>query len=108
MKFQFQPKKIYQDSLIVVPIFKNLKEELLKEKFPDLSIPDSLFSAKKDSEYVFPFDGKLVLVLGLGTEPSYKEVETAFRRILAKKGDMVKNHVILDFPDSFGPSLVEA
>lgn len=108
MKFQFQPKKIYQDSLIVVPIFENLKEELLKEKFPDLSIPDSLFSAKKDNEYVFPFDGKLVLFLGLGTEPSYKEVETAFRRILAKKGDLIKDHVILDFPDSFGPSLVEA
>ncbi|TFV97479.1 leucyl aminopeptidase family protein [Algoriphagus kandeliae] len=108
MKFQFQPKKINQGSLIVIPVFENQLEEFLKEKFPDLSFPNTLFSAKKDSHYLFPTEGNLVMLLGLGEDPGYKEIEVAFRRILAKNGDLVQGHVILDFPNSFNATQLEA
>ncbi|MCS5489264.1 leucyl aminopeptidase family protein [Algoriphagus limi] len=108
MKFQFQPKKINQESLIVFPVFENQREEFLKEKFPNLTFPSTLFSGKKDTTYTFPSEENLIMLLGLGEDPSYKEIEVAFRRILSKNGDMVKEQVILDFPDSFTTSQIEA
>ncbi|NVJ87319.1 MAG: leucyl aminopeptidase family protein [Algoriphagus sp.] len=108
MKFQFHPKNINEGVLHVLPLVEKETEQFLQNRFPESGISESLFSGKKDSHYAFTANGNLYLLIGLGSNPNYKEVENAFRRILSKKSDLVKSEVILEFLDSFSAILLEA
>ncbi|MFC3415040.1 leucyl aminopeptidase family protein [Algoriphagus hitonicola] len=108
MNFSTKESKINKGMLTVIPVTENLRNEILAEKLSDFSISSRVFSAKKDSTLVFEREGKLLLLLGLGTDPEYKTIETSFRRVIAKNHELVENSIHLDFYKTFDSAVVEA
>lgn len=90
--------------LTVIPVTENLRTEILT----DFVLSASLFSAKKDSSYFFERKGNLYLLIGLGTEPTYKTTETSFRRILSKNHELVEDAIQIEFHQTFDSSILEA
>ena len=108
MQFKSNPKNLSESGLRVIPVFKDSREDILSEKIPGIQISKSLFSGEKDSQYLLQVEQQLVLLLGLGENSSYKEIETVFRRILAKHSNLIEKEVALDFPSVLSSDQVEA
>lgn len=90
--------------LTVIPVTENLRDEILS----DFALSPSLFSAKKDSSYYFESNGNLMLLIGLGTDPTYKTTETSFRRILTKNHDLIRDAIQIEFHQTFDSTILEA
>ncbi|TDK42579.1 leucyl aminopeptidase family protein [Algoriphagus formosus] len=108
MQFQLNPKSKSQTSLKIFPLKSDQVSDFLRQNFPQQSISELLFSGKENTHYAFSNDSQIILLLGLGDSPSYKSVENAFRRVLAKQGDWVKENIELNFSQIDQVDLMEA
>ena len=100
MQFKINPKISSTKALRVIPVFESENGETQTEtpNYPLLS--PALFSGKKDTSYSLGAHGRLLLLVGLGKEPDYKNIENSYRRILIKNSSLLEKEVVLDFPDS--------
>ncbi|KPQ20013.1 MAG: leucyl aminopeptidase PepA [Algoriphagus marincola HL-49] len=108
MQFQLNPKSKSQTSLKIFPLKSGQVSDFLSQNFPQQSISELLFSGKENTHYAFSNESQIILLLGLGDSPSYKSVENAFRRVLAKQGDWVKENMELNFSQIDQADLMEA
>lgn len=108
MQFKLNPKTPSSSGLRVIPVFENQVLDTLAAKNIKISVPASLFSGKKDSQYSFDADGQVILLLGLGENPDYKTIENSFRRVLSKQASLIEKEVVLDLPSNMESSQVEA
>jgi leucyl aminopeptidase len=108
MQFQLNPKSKSQTSLKIFPLKSDQVSDFLRQNFPQQSISELLFSGKENTHYAFSNESQIILLLGLGDSPSYKSVENAFRRVLAKQGDWVKENIELNFSQIDQADLMEA
>ncbi len=108
MQFKLNPKTPSSTGLRVIPVFENQVLDTLAAKNIKISVPASLFSGKKDSQYSFDSHGQVILLLGLGENPDYKTIENSFRRVLSKHASLVEKEVVLDLPSNMESSQVEA
>jgi leucyl aminopeptidase len=108
MQFKTNPKTLADSGLSVIPVLENQKKENLPSFLSDLKIHPSIFSGKKDSSYTLHTENRLVLLLGLGENPSYKDIETSYRRILSKHSALIDQEISLDFPQNLAVEQVEA
>ena len=108
MQFKLNPKTPSSSGLRVIPVFENQVLDTLAAKNIKISVPASLFSGKKDSQYSFDSHGQVILLLGLGENPDYKTIENSFRRVLSKHASLVEKEVVLDLPSNMESSQVEA
>ncbi len=76
--------------------------------FNEIKLSKSVFSGKKDSLHLFEKDENLFLFIGLGKEPDYKIIKTAFRRISAKQILHFKEEAKLFLSADFSNENVEA
>ncbi|GGD23798.1 leucyl aminopeptidase family protein [Flavobacterium orientale] len=76
--------------------------------FNDFQISHSTFSGKKDSHHLLEKEEQLFLFIGLGKNPDYKSVKTAFRRIAAKQTSHFKNEAKLFLSSAFKGDYIEA
>ena len=108
MQFKINPKISSTKALRVIPVFESENGETQTENpnYPLLS--PALFSGKKDTSYSLGAHGRLLLLVGLGKEPDYKNIENSYRRILIKNSSLLEKEVVLDFPDSFTAEQTEA
>lgn len=108
MQFQLNPKSKSQTSLKIFPLRSEQVSDFLSQNFPQQTISELLFSGKENTHYAFSNESQIILLLGLGDSPSYKSVENAFRRVLAKQGDWVKENIELNFSQIDQADLMEA
>jgi leucyl aminopeptidase len=108
MQFKTNPKALSDTGLSVIPVLENQAKEILSSIFSDQNIPNSIFSGKKDSYYTFHTGKQLFLLLGLGIDPTYKEIEIAFRRVLSKHSTLVEKEMVLEFPEDYSEDQIEA
>lgn len=108
MQFKLNPTTLSESGLRVIPVLENELEQTLEGKLPGTAISTALFSGKKDTYFTLSQGDQLILLLGLGNNPEYRQVETTFRRILTKYSSLVDKEVYLDFPDTFSDDLIEA
>ncbi|WP_439474599.1 leucyl aminopeptidase family protein [Algoriphagus formosus] len=108
MQFQLNPKSKSQTSLKIFPLKSDQVSDFLSQNFPQQTISELLFSGKENTHYAFSNESQIILLLGLGDSPSYKSVENAFRRVLAKQGDWVKENIELNFSQIDQADLMEA
>lgn len=108
MQFQLNPKSKSQTSLKIFPLKSDQVSSFLGQNFPQQIISPLLFSGKENTHYAFSNESQIILLLGLGDSPSYKSVENAFRRVLAKQGDWVKENIELNFSQIDQADLIEA
>ncbi|MFD2202737.1 leucyl aminopeptidase family protein [Shivajiella indica] len=96
--------------LILLPFFENENGTQSREEFLHISVSNSLFSGKKDSQFIIEEkeSGNIFLFIGLGKNPEYKSVKTAFRRLTAKQGDLFKDQVLLYLTDEMDKNILEA
>lgn len=107
MQFKINPKSVSEKALRVIPVLEKERKAILLEKLGENNLSESLFSAKKDSSYAFSHGDQLVLLIGLGENPEYKNVENSYRRVLSKNAALVEKVAVLDFPASFPEDLLE-
>ncbi len=107
MQFKVNSTSISEKALRVIPILENERKAVLMEKLGENLLSESLFSAKKDTSYAISHGNQLVLLIGLGENPEYKNVENSFRRVLSKNSNLVEKTVVIDFPVSFPEDLIE-
>lgn len=108
MQFKLNPKTLSESGLRVIPVLENDLEQTLESKLPGTAISTALFSGKKDTHFTLSHESQLILLLGLGKEPDYRQVENTFRRILTKHSSLVEKEIYLDFPDNLSYYLIEA
>lgn len=108
MQFKLNPKTLTKTGLRVIPVLEIVSKDGIQEKISGFGIPSAIFSGKKDSAYSFQDGNQLILLLGLGEKPTYKEIEVVFRRILAKHSSLVDKEILLDFPTDFSFQECEA
>jgi leucyl aminopeptidase len=108
MQFQLNPKSKSQTFLKIFPLKSDQVSSFLGQNFPQQIISSLLFSGKENTHYAFSNESQIILLLGLGDSPSYKSVENAFRRVLAKQGDWVKENIELNFSQIDQADLIEA
>lgn len=108
MQFKTNPKNLSTSTLRVIPVFQANAEEIISAKLGLSGPSKALFSAKKDTTYLFEIESQVILLLGLGENPDHKTFETSFRRVLSKNSDLIKKTVLLDFPDTFSAEQIEA
>jgi leucyl aminopeptidase len=94
--------------LVLIPFFESDETIHLTEPFGTKPIPKALFSAKKDTQHIFSDGDFTIALIGLGTERSYKSIQTAFRRLTAKRADLFEQKALLFAPDFGDYDLLEA
>lgn len=107
MQFKVNPKSISEKALRIIPVLEKELKAVLLEKLGEYALSESLFSGKKDTSYALSHGNQLVLLIGLGENPEYKNVENSFRRVLSKNSTLVQKEVALDFPANFPEDLLE-
>jgi leucyl aminopeptidase len=96
--------------LILLPFFENENGIQSREAFKNISVSKSLFSGKKDTQFIVEDkeSGNIYIFVGLGRNPEYKSVKTAFRRLSAKQEDLFKEKVLLYLTDEMDKNILEA
>lgn len=107
MKFHYLEKSNTISALQIFPILEDEFESILKEFLPNLSISKTLFSGKKDSQHWVELEGKILLFIGLGNSPKSKDLQTSFRRILAKNEDKITDQLGISFSERFSKEEIE-
>lgn len=94
--------------LVLLPFFESEEGLQMPEAFGGNPISSLLFSAKKDSQYIYQ-DGDITFVLiGLGNERVYKTIQTSFRRLTAKQEKLFEQKTLLYAPGFGDYDLLEA
>ncbi len=104
MKLYYQIKGEPTAGLIIIPYFESDKEIVYK----GISLSAKLFSGKKDTSYLLEKDKAFVLFVGLGKDPDYKMIKTAFRRVAAKQDAFFSDRANIVFSDNFSDDRIEA
>ncbi len=108
MQFKINPKKTAVEGLRIIPVIQTGPVDGLSQ-VPGLpSVNPLLFSAGKDTQYLFEENGQLTLLLGLGSQPDHASVQKTFRRVLAKHASLLGKELHLQLPESFPPDLLES
>ncbi len=107
MKFNINPAPHSSEGLRVIPFLEDNLKSIQKEKLGKFPVEESLFSAIKDSSYAYSASGELRLLIGLGKNPGFLDIENAFRRILSKNHSLIKDKLVLDFPNDFPNEYLE-
>lgn len=95
---------------IILPFFENENAIQSRSEFKNIQVSKTIFSGKKDSQY-FVADtenGNIVIFLGLGKNPNYKEIKTAFRRLTSKQADFFQENVLLHLAENMDEQILEA
>ena len=103
MKIQYANNQSLK-KLNLLPYFET-EESIV---FNEIKLLKSVFSGKKDSLHLLEKDENLFLFIGLGKEPDYKVIKTAFRRISAKQILHFKEEAKLFLSADFSNENVEA
>lgn len=107
MNFHIQPISSKSQGLKVIPVQEDLLNQTLQENI-GIPVNPSLFSGKKDSTFLVESKQDILLLVGLGKHAESYEVETCFRRVLTKNKELVKDQIILEFPDYCSKQLIES
>ncbi len=108
MKFNNITKAKNWDGLVVIP-FELKKEGIqLPEPWKNQILPKTLFSGKKDSQFILSLPKSTLLLLGCGENPTYDSIKTSYRRITAKNSHLVEKDLHLVFPENWTDDLKEA
>lgn len=96
--------------LIILPFFENETEIQYNENFPHIQVSKNLFSGKKDTQFLLEDrnNSNIFLYIGLGKEPEFKDIQTAFRRISAKQENLFEKQALLVLPKEMNSNLLEA
>jgi len=95
--------------LILLP-FEESESLQYPKGIENLNISSSLFSGKKDSQFILEDhqSGRTFLLIGLGKTPDYKTIQTAFRRLTAKQSDLFAKGACLTIPEGMNTDLLDA
>jgi len=95
--------------LVIIPFFE-IEESDQAISVESFSISKNLFSGKKDSQFIFEDKNsdRVYLLVGLGKEPSYKTIKTAFRRLTAKQESVFEKKVLVWLSDKMDSDCLEA
>jgi leucyl aminopeptidase len=104
MKINYIESVTSISNLLIIPILRSETDV----QFEDIILSSKLFSGKKDSHYILEKETVNYIFVGLGKNPDYKTVKTAFRRVSAKQSAHFDNTATLIFPDDFSEIHVEA
>lgn len=104
MKINYIESVTSISNLLIIPIIESETDV----QFEDIILSSKLFSGKKDSHYILEKETVNYIFVGLGKNPDYKTVKTAFRRVSAKQSAHFQNAATLIFPDDFSEIHVEA
>ncbi|WP_293016484.1 M17 family metallopeptidase [Mongoliibacter sp.] len=110
MKTQINPSNKKLKGLLIIPYMESEDKIKLPEKFGGKDISSKVFSGKKDSTLLFESEDKdlIFYLIGLGKDPEYNSIKKAFRRITAKKDDLIDSDVHLYFHQEMDSAFVEA
>ncbi|PRY88040.1 leucyl aminopeptidase family protein [Mongoliibacter ruber] len=110
MKVLVNPTKKKLTGLVIIP-FKETDDSIkLPAEVEARDISTKVFSGKKDSTFLFESAEKktIFLLLGLGKDPEYKTIKTAFRRITAKQESLIDSEAHIFFNEEMDSAFVEA
>ncbi|PSL01489.1 leucyl aminopeptidase family protein [Cecembia rubra] len=95
---------------VILPFFENENILQARLEFKNIQVPQAIFNGKKDSQYLVKDQesGNIFIFLGLGKNPIYKEIKTAFRRLTAKQADFFQENVLLHLTEEMGEQVLEA
>jgi leucyl aminopeptidase len=95
--------------LVIIPFFE-MDESGQAISFESFSISKNLFLGKKDSQFIIEDkdSDRMFLFLGLGKEPSYKTIKTAFRRLTSKQENLFEKKVLVILEDKMDSDFLEA
>lgn len=95
--------------LVIIPFFE-MDESGQAINFESFTISKNLFLGKKDSQFIVEDKGsdRVFLLVGLGKEPSYKTIKTAFRRLTAKQETLFEKKVLVMLDDKMDSDFLEA
>jgi leucyl aminopeptidase len=95
--------------LVIIPFFEREESEQAFS-FESFTISKSLFSGKKDSQFIIEDkeSENIFLLVGLGKEPTYKTIKTAFRRLTAKQEHLFEKKVLVKVNEGMGSEFTEA
>lgn len=95
--------------LVIIPFFE-IEESDQAISVESFSISKNLFLGKKDSQFIFEDKNsdRVYLLVGLGKEPSYKTIKTAFRRLTAKQESVFEKKVLVWLNDKMDSDCLEA
>lgn len=104
MKFNYRKTGDPAEGLTIIPFFESDKEI----DYRGVSLSSKLFSGKKDTSYLLEKDKAFFLFVGLGKDPDYKTIKTAFRRVAAKQDTSFSDRATIVFSEDFSDEKVEA
>ncbi|MCL6259927.1 leucyl aminopeptidase family protein [Aquiflexum sp. TKW24L] len=95
--------------LVIIPFFEKEESEQAFS-FESFRISKNLFSGKKDSQFIVEDkdSDQVFLMVGLGKEPNYKTIKTAFRRLTAKQEHLFEKKVLVRLNEGMGSDFIEA
>lgn len=96
--------------LVIIPFLENDRNEENSIQFQDKMVSKSLFAGKKDTQFILEdkIAERIYLLIGLGKNPEYKTIKTAFRRLTAKQADLFGDNVLLSFMEGLDETALEA
>ncbi|SMD46132.1 leucyl aminopeptidase [Aquiflexum balticum DSM 16537] len=104
--------KIEKDfkGLVIIPFLENDRTEENAIKFLDKMVTKSLFAGKKDTQFILEdkISERVYLLIGLGKNPEYKTIKTAFRRLTAKQADLFGDNILISFLEGLDETALEA
>lgn len=108
MKIKIKSASSELGKLVIIPFFeKNSGIELPIDAF-ETTVSKNVFSGKKDTQFILERSDIIYILLGVGSEPTYHSIATAFRRITAKHADLIEDEIDLYFTADFSAAQQEA
>lgn len=110
MKFSIKSFNSNFKGTFFIPVLENESGVEIPDGMGLASISSSVFSGKKEIFHVTengPSEQIFVWV-GLGKDPNYQSIKTAFRRLTAKKEELFQKENFILIPDFFNEKFLEA
>ena len=107
MNFKINPKSLSASYLKVIPVLSSEWSSVAEISGINSSIPEALFSGKKDTKHILTLGEQITLLIGLGENPDMKSVENSFRRVLSQHRKLAEKGLIIHFPETFPSNLIE-
>jgi len=110
MKIKIVKKEKDFKGLVIIPFLENDRPEENSIQFQDKMVSKNLFAGKKDTQFILEDKTaeKIYLLIGLGKNPEYKNIKTAFRRLTAKQADLFGDNILLSFFEGIDETVLEA
>jgi leucyl aminopeptidase len=96
--------------LVIIPFIEEDESLKFPEGIAQIEVSKNLFSGKKDSQFIIEDkkNERVYVLLGLGKNPEYHSVKTAFRRLTAKQETLISDKILLVFSEKLEADLLEA